>query len=433
MNNKNLLVLYFVLLLTPFLQAQNAKSLSLEEAIRMGVSQSNQAILADTKVKTSEWELKTVKDNQLPNLSVSGQYFRLTQAKIKGNLAPQSGGNGLDINQLMIGQATATIPVFNGFKIQNGIEAAKSINKAEISHAQHTKEQVALAVTQLYYGLYKTNQMIQLTEDFLKTAHQRVLDFQAMEDNGLLAHNDLLKAQLQESNIQLSLATAKKNYSVLNYQLANLLQLPEGTVIEIPENSVEKTTDIVTETTTERKDLKALQYQEEALKSNIKIAKGNYLPSINLIGGYIALDVKNAFTITNAMNFGAGISYDFSSLFKNKKEVEKAKSKTLETTQQIAILTDKIKEEIQEANANYELAVQQKEVYLKAQEQATENYRIVKDKYDNGLSTTNDLLEADVDQIQAKINYAIATSDIQEKYYELLYQQGKLTQSFNVN
>lgn len=433
MNNKNLLVLYFVLLLTPFLQAQNTKSLSLEEAIRMGVSQSNQAILAETKVKTSEWELKTAKNNQLPNLSVSGQYFRLTQAKIKGNLAPQSGGNGLDINQLMIGQATATIPVFNGFKIQNGIEAAKSINKAEISHAQHTKEQVALAVTQLYYGLYKTNQMIQLTEDFLKTAHQRVLDFQAMEDNGLLAHNDLLKAQLQESNIQLSLATAKKNYSVLNYQLSNLLQLPEGTVIEIPENSVEKTTEIVTETTTERKDLEALQYQEEALKSNIKIAKGNYLPSINLIGGYIALDVKNAFTITNAMNFGAGISYDFSSLFKNKKEVEKAKSKTLETTQQIAILTDKIKEEIQEANANYELAVQQKEVYLKAQEQATENYRIVKDKYDNGLSTTNDLLEADVDQIQAKINYAIATSDIQEKYYELLYQQGKLTQSFNVN
>ena len=433
MNNKNVLILYFVLLLTPFLQAQNAKSLSLEEAINIGVSQSNQAILADTKVKTSEWELKTVKNNQLPNLSVSGQYFRLTQAKIKGNLVPQSGGNSLDINQLMIGQATATIPVFNGFKIQNGIEVAKSINKAEISHAQHTKEQVALAVTQLYFGLYKTNQMIQLTEDFLKTAHQRVLDFQAMEDNGLLAHNDLLKAQLQESNIQLSLATAKKNYSVLNYQLVNLLQLPEGTVIEIPENSVEKATEIVTETATDRKDLEALQYQEEALKSNIKIAKGNYLPSINLIGGYIALDVKNAFTITNAMNFGAGISYDFSALFKNKKEVEKAKSKTLEATQQIAILSDKIKEEIQEATANYELALQQKEVYLKAQEQATENYRIVKDKYDNGLSTTNDLLEADVDQIQAKINYAIATSDIQEKYYELLYQQGKLTQSFNIN
>jgi len=61
--------------------------------------------------------------------------------------------------------------------------------------------------------------MIVLTEDNLKSAHQRVVDFQALEDNGLLAHNDLLKAQLQESNIELSLETAKKNNSVLNFQL----------------------------------------------------------------------------------------------------------------------------------------------------------------------------------------------------------------------
>lgn len=52
--------------------------------------------------------------------------------------------------------------------------------------------------------------MISLTEDYLKSAHQRVIDFQALEDNGLLAHNDLLKAQLQESDIELSLATAKR-------------------------------------------------------------------------------------------------------------------------------------------------------------------------------------------------------------------------------
>jgi hypothetical protein len=30
----------------------------------------------------------------------------------------------------------------------------------------------------------------------------------------------------------------------------------------------------------------------------------------------------------------------------------------------------------------------------------SENYRIIKDKYDNGLSDTNDLLEADVEQLQ---------------------------------
>ena len=409
-----------------FIQAQDTKLLSLQEAIKTGITSSNQAILADTKVKTSEWELKTVKNNQLPNVSLSGQFFKLTQANAKGNLIPASGGN-LDISQLAIGQANATIPVFNGFKIQNSIKASKNLNQAEISNAQHTKEQIALYITQLYFSLYKTQQMIALTEDYLKSAHQRV---QALEDNGLLAHNDLLKAQLQESDIELSLATAKKNNSVLNYQLVTFLQLPEGTKILIPDNEfspIQTTSDF----SVARKDLEALNFAELAAKNNIKIAQGNYYPSLNLIGGYIALDVKNALTVTNAMNFGAGISYDVSSIFKNKKEVEKAKSQALETESQIAILNDKIKEEIQEAKENFELAIKQKNVYEKAQLQADENYRIVLDKYNNGLSNTNDLLEANVEQLQAKINYSIATSDILQKYYELQYQKGKLTQSIN--
>ena len=412
-----------------FIQAQDTKLLSLQEAIKTGITSSNQAILADTKVKTSEWELKTVKNNQLPNVSLSGQFFKLTQANAKGNLIPESGGN-LDISQLAIGQANATIPVFNGFKIQNSIKASKNLNQAEISNAQHTKEQIALYITQLYFSLYKTQQMIALTEDYLKSAHQRVIDFQALEDNGLLAHNDLLKAQLQESDIELSLATAKKNNSVLNYQLVTFLQLPEGTKILIPDNEfspIQTTSDF----SVARKDLEALNFAKLAAKNNIKIAQGNYYPSLNLIGGYIALDVKNALTVTNAMNFGAGISYDVSSIFKNKKEVEKAKSQALETESQIAILNDKIKEEIQEAKENFELAIKQKNVYEKAQLQADENYRIVLDKYNNGLSNTNDLLEANVEQLQAKINYSIATSDILQKYYELQYQKGKLTQSIN--
>lgn len=412
-----------------FIQAQDTKLLSLQEAIKTGITSSNQAILADTKVKTSEWELKTVKNNQLPNVSLSGQFFKLTQANAKGNLIPASGGN-LDISQLAIGQANATIPVFNGFKIQNSIKASKNLNQAEISNAQHTKEQIALYITQLYFSLYKTQQMIALTEDYLKSAHQRVIDFQALEDNGLLAHNDLLKAQLQESDIELSLATAKKNNSVLNYQLVTFLQLPEGTKILIPDNEfspIQTTSDF----SVARKDLEALNFAKLAAKNNIKIAQGNYYPSLNLIGGYIALDVKNALTVTNAMNFGAGISYDVSSIFKNKKEVEKAKSQALETESQIAILNDEIKEEIQEAKENFELAIKQKNVYEKAQLQANENYRIVLDKYNNGLSNTNDLLEANVEQLQAKINYSIATSDILQKYYELQYQKGKLTQSIN--
>ncbi|MEH6407069.1 MAG: TolC family protein, partial [Leeuwenhoekiella sp.] len=65
-----------------------------------------------------------------------------------------------------------------------------------------------------------------------------------------------------------------------------------------------------------------------------------------------------------------------------------------------------------------------------SEEQAAENYRIVKDKYDNGLVDTNDLLEADVQQLQAKINLTYAKADITQKYYELLTAKGQLTEQF---
>ena len=66
-------------------------------------------------------------------------------------------------------------------------------------------------------------------------------------------------------------------------------------------------------------------------------------------------------------------------------------------------------------------------------EQSSENYRIIKDKYDNGLSDTNDLLEADVEQLSSKINKALAKANIIQKYYELLSVTGQLSQSFNLS
>jgi outer membrane protein TolC len=61
------------------------------------------------------------------------------------------------------------------------------------------------------------------------------------------------------------------------------------------------------------------------------------------------------------------------------------------------MLTDDIKIQVQKAIEDYDLALKQDLVYNQAVEQASENYRIIKDKYDNGLSDTNDLLEADVE------------------------------------
>jgi outer membrane protein TolC len=390
-------------------QAQEKKTMSLKDAITLVISNSNEAVLANTKVTTSQLELETMKNNQYPTVKASGQYMRLTNANVKSNLG--GSGAGPEVSQLLLGQASVSMPIFSGFKLKNSIAASENLYKAQTFSASHTKEELALETVSLFASLYKSQEMVKLFQENLKSAQQRTKDFSAMVDNGLLARN------------------------VVNYQLVTLLRLPEGTIIDIDINAIKSdmAKNQLTATNGQRNDLEALNFQKNASEAGIKIAKAGYYPSLSLSAGYIALDLKNTLTVTNAMNFGVGFNYDLSSIFKNGKEVKLAKSKAEQTTQAVAILTDKIKEETQEAQENYNLSLKQNKVYALAVEQSDENFRIVKDKYDNSLSTTNDLLEADVQQLQSKINLALSQADIALKYYQLQFASGKLINSFNLS
>lgn len=430
--------LYLALLLLGFatVHAQEKKKMSLKEAIELVINNSNEATLANTKVATSKLELETMKNNQYPSVKISGQYLRLTSANVNSNIGSSSSSSApLEVSQLLLGQANVSMPIFSGFKLHNSIAASESLYKAQTFSASHTKEQLAQEVVELFADLYKSQEMVKLFEENLKSAQQRSKDFTAMVDNGLLARNDLLKSQLQESNIQLSLDNANKNVSVVNYQLVTLLKLKENTIIDIDIETVKSdmAKNQLLTVEAKRNDLEALNFQEKASESGIKIAKSGYYPSLALVGGYIALDLKNVISVSNAMNFGIGVNYDLASIFKNGKEVKLAKSRTEQTKQAIAILSDKIKEETHLAQENYNLSLKQNKVYTLAVEQSNENYRIVKDKYDNSLSNTNDLLEADVQQLQSKINLALSQADIALKYYQLQFASGKLINSFNLS
>jgi outer membrane protein TolC len=328
------------------------------------------------------------------------------------------------------------MPIFSGFKLKNSIAASENLYRAQQATAEHAKAQTALEVVELYGDLYKAERSVELFRESLKSNNARVTEFQDKERNGVIARNDLLKAQLQVSKVQLSLDEAEKNVRLLNYQLVTLLKLPEGTQIEVTPESIDmtvfsKTVSPEAEALGNRKDLQALQFDKNAADSQVKVARAAYYPSLAVSAGYIALDMQNVVTVTNAMNVGLGLSYNLSSIFKNGKDVKAAKSRAKEVEAQTAILTDKIKNDIVAARENYDLSLKQAQVYGDAVVQAAENYRIVKDKYDNGLTDTNDLLEADVDNLSAQINQAYAKANVALKFYELLEATGQLTDSFN--
>ncbi len=419
------------------LEAQEKTSLTLDEAVNLAWTKSNEVILANTKVNTKKYELESVKNNKYPDLKVSGQYQQLAKASV--DLKINKGTDSKPpptVDRLIIGQVNASVPIFSGFKLQNSIKAYENLYLAETATAAQTKEETAMKVVNYYSGLFKAQKTIELLKENQKKAQQRVIDFSEMEKNGIIARNDLLKAQLQVSKVQLSIDDTNADLNMANYYLVSLLKLPEGTKLEIKESDFAnfQMTNIPTSeqpALENRKDLQALQFQEKASQANIKATRSAYYPSIAMVGGYTTLDLKNVVTVQNAMNIGLGVSYDLSAILKNGTMVKLAESKSQEVKNSEEMLTDYIKIQVQKGIEDYNLALKQNQVYLQAVEQSAENYRIVKDKYENGLSDTNDLLEADVEQLNSTINSTLAKANTIQKYYELLSVTGQLTQSFN--
>ena len=421
------------------INAQEKTNLKLEEAIQLAWTKSNEVSLANTKVDTRKNEVQSAKNNQYPDLAISGQFLGLNEPTISSNL--NTGGSGEDTpvpGHVSIAQASLKVPIFAGFKIQNGIKLQDNLFQAENAMASKTKEDVAMRVITYYANLYKSQRTIEIIKENQKSAQQRVTDFIALEKNGIIPRNDLLKAQLQVSKLQLSLDEAINNETIFNYYLVTLLKLPTGTklvvnegdLINFPKDEIPTDEKPALEN---RKDLEAIKFQEKASQNNLNIAKSNYYPTVALTGGYAALNIQHIMTVQNAIFLGVGVSYDLSGILKNGTEVKVAKSKSLEVQTSEELLKDNIRIQVQQAITNYDLAIKQSAVLTQAVEQSTENYRIVKDKNENGLADTNDLLDADVEQLRSKISENISKVDVIQRYYELLSATGQLSQTFNLS
>jgi len=418
------------------------RSLSLQEAIELSLTNNKQIKLNAARIDEATAKLKGARENRLPEFSISGAYMRLNQPTVdlKMNLAGSGNSDtaarsssSVEVKEAMYGIANLSLPLFAGFKIQAGIESAKYLAAAAKLDAEVNREEVIQNTISAYSNLYKAGQAVQLVQENLKSSKQRVADFSNLEKNGLLARNDLLKAQLQESNIELSLLDAESNVKIATVNMNLMLGLPEETLLTTDNSSlisqqgdIKTLADWETDALQYRKDIAALASREKAAHAGIRYAKSDYYPSLALTGGYIAAYVPNVITISNAVNAGVGFKYAPSSLWKNGSKVAEAKSRLLQIQINQSSLDDQVRMQINQNYQNYVLSLRKIEVYNKAVAQAAENYRITKNKYDNSLANTTDLLDADVAQLQAKLNYAYSKADAAVAYNKLLQTAGLL-------
>ena len=417
------------------ISGQEIKTISLAVAIDLGINNSKNLKIDEAKIEENTAQLIEAKNRQLPDFKLSGSYLHLFSPTVDLKVNPgstASGAQNIKVNNVLYGSANLTYPIFAGGKIKYGIKSAEYLIEASKLNAENDKNAIAYNISQAYNNLFKASQTIKVLEENLNASQKRDETFLKLENNGLMARNDRLKAQLQTSNIELQLLDAHNNYSIANINMDLLLGLPETTEIKIDENYIDDLTEnqpvsyFLNEAFQNRKDLQSVDYQVKAANVVAKAAKAEHLPTVALTGGYVAVDIPGLVTITNAINIGVGVQYNLDNLWKKNTSLLKAEAREKQLVANGELLNDQIKLEINRDFQNSNLAKKKIEVYERALEQATENYRITKNKFDNGLVNITDLLDADASLVGAKVNVINAKADAALAYKKLLQSSGIL-------
>jgi len=432
--NRVVPVLAFLFLSAQLSFAQD-RTITLDEALKLGVANSNVVKLSKAKIDQAISQYEQAKDGAKPTGSTGLTYDR---AEIPANkltfgkttLALPSGANAY------IGTASITEVIFGGNRLKYAEQSTDLLAQVARTDADNDRDAVAYDIISQFYNLYKVLQSIKVVEQNLATIDGQIKQAQRFFDQGIVTKNDVLRFQLQRANIELNGIDLETNRKIVNYNLCILLGLPEDTkfnidVINEADRSVGMASNYIDTALAQRAELRSLDLHARVADINIKTVRSNVLPSVVASGNayYINTSIDPLPLSGNyilPITLGVGISWNYSNLWLNKNKVTEAKIQRDEIDLNKLITANNIRREVNEDYQNYVMARDKINLLQTSIDQATENNKILDSKYQSNIASATDKADAQTLLYQAQINLELAKADAGLAYYTLLKSTGKL-------
>ena len=173
---------------------------------------------------------------------------------------------------------------------------------------------VASAVGSTYFNIVNLDKMISLQEEIVKIRQDIYNLMLARNKEGLTSTADTIKANKALVAGQTDLIELKKNREKMLHQMCVLIGESPENASSIKRNSLDKMnyqlaipTQIPSEIITQRPDYMRAELMVEKAGIDVKVAKKEFLPAINILGGalFSASDLGSLFTTKN-MLLGVG-------------------------------------------------------------------------------------------------------------------------------
>jgi outer membrane protein len=422
----------------------SVRTLTLQESIDMALADNLSVKAAEEKVKTAEQKVGESRAAFMPVLSASGSYtymgeiptiemefdsamLGLASEMMGGGAEAEAGGGPTEIPMGYEDTYKAGLsiqqPVFTWGKVYNNYKQAKLSLEASRQELEAVKQQVILNVTTSFYGILLTEKLVKVTEMAVDQVRAHVKTAQQLVDAGMATNFDFLRAKVQLANTEAQLIRAKNGLKLARDGFKNTVGMDLDAQInvagELAYKSLELDLDRLIESAmANRPEIKQLQFQEQAGKKFVSMAKAGNKPNIALIGDYSYQsnvdkpgDIFDSDEWDNIWSVTLALQIPIFDGLGTRARVNQAKS----GLRQIQIGMEQLKDGVNlEVRAAF-FGFQESKELLKAQEetvqQAEESLRIANLRYKNGMITNVELMDAELAFTQAQTNYFNALHD----------------------
>ncbi len=387
--------------------------LDLEETIQ-------RALLTNPSVKIAEYNRKAAKADYSAAKGARGISISLSHDSSRGGYADyarRSVNGGTPIWTKSIGNShsnsiTASLPIFTGGELQGQIGQAKANYRSMLFAEEQAYNEMKETATTGYFNMLNATNMKALRQESVDRLQAHLDNVIAQYNVGIVARADVLRSEVELANAQQNYITASNEYDVAEATLNNIIGTPLGTTLllkdrlqyEPYENDMAY---CLAYSEQHRPELKQAEYAIDSAEAALVVARSGHMPKVyanasNNWGGngsdWPGDDDENwSVGVTASMNvFDSGVTW--SKIHAAQENLAKAK----ESQRQIK---DNVELEVRTDYLSMREAEKRITTTQVAVASAEEDYHIAVVRYQAGVGTNIDVMDAQEALTQAKTNY----------------------------
>lgn len=415
---------YIFLFCASSLWAQT-KKWTLQECIAYALENNISIQQSELDRQAAEISKKDALGDFLPNLSVNMRH---------------SWNTGLNTNPVTNTNVTATTQNTNfgigaNVLLYNGMQNIYRLHKSNLEilanqyQLANIKDNISLMVCNSFLQILFNKESLKNLETQYNLTKQSLQRTEKLVASGVSPEGDLLDVEATLANQEQQIVQMKNNLLVSKLTLANVLVLDDALSFDIADNFSQVPMDsktpnspqqIFSEALKFRNEIKISEVAIEMREKDVKIAKGNYLPTLSGSFGfntnYFNSELLNLPGFSTQIDdnkghsFGLNLSIPIFNRFKTSNGVKRSKIMLKKAKLELKDSKADLKDKIYQAYADKEGAFKTYMAALKTAKARKEAYTYAKEKHEVGLLNSFDL-----SQMQTNLENA-ETEVIRAKY-----------------